>query len=121
MKDDDKEREAHQRRIREAFDSLVADGLLVDSGRKRRSPITGEWQTVCVVSEVAEQRAKRGPARMREGNGMNNKPINFQLLLAPPGYASWVEALERNAPFEGIAQGGRPLFSAEEKDAGYRA
>ena len=59
MKDDDKEREAHRRRIREAFDSLVADGLLVDSGRKRRSPITGEWQTVYVASEVAERRAKR--------------------------------------------------------------
>ena len=59
MKDDDKEREAHQRRIREAFDSLVAVGLLVDSGRKRRSPITGEWQTVYVASEVAERRSKR--------------------------------------------------------------
>jgi hypothetical protein len=54
MKDDDKEREAHRRRIREAFDSLVADGLLVDSGRKRRSPITGEWQTVYLPAEVAE-------------------------------------------------------------------
>jgi hypothetical protein len=61
MKDGDKEREAHRRRTREAFDSLVADGLLVDSGRKRRSPITGEWQTVYVASEVAERRAKRDP------------------------------------------------------------
>ena len=52
---------------------------------------------------------------------MNNKPINFQLLLAPSGYASWVEALERNAPFGGIGQGARPLISAEEKDARYRA
>jgi hypothetical protein len=59
MKDDDKEREAHRRRIREAFDSLIADGLIVDSGRKRRSPITGEWQTVYVASEVAERHAKR--------------------------------------------------------------
>jgi hypothetical protein len=59
MKDDDKEREAHRGRIREAFDSLVADGLIVDSGRKRRSPITGEWQIVYVASEVVERRAKR--------------------------------------------------------------
>jgi hypothetical protein len=59
MKDDDKEREAHRRRTREALDSLVADGLIVDSGRKRRSPITGEWQTVYVASEFAERLAKR--------------------------------------------------------------
>jgi hypothetical protein len=58
MKDDDKEREAHRRRIREAFDSLIADGSIVDSGQKRRSPITGEWQTVYVVAEVAERHAK---------------------------------------------------------------
>ena len=52
---------------------------------------------------------------------MNNKPINFHLLLAPSGDASWVEALERNAPFGGIGQGARPLISAEEKGARYRA
>jgi hypothetical protein len=59
MKDDDKEREAHRRRIREAFDSLIADGSIVDSGQKRRSPITGEWQTVYVVAEVAERHAEQ--------------------------------------------------------------
>jgi hypothetical protein len=52
-----KKREARRRRIQTALDSLVADGPLVDSGRKRRSPITGEWQTVYVTLEVAERGA----------------------------------------------------------------
>jgi hypothetical protein len=29
---------------------------------------------------------------MREGNDMNDKPIDFQLLPAPPSYALWVSA-----------------------------
>lgn len=60
MKDHNKKLEARRRRIREAFDSLVAAGLLVDSGQKRRSPITGEWETVYVTLEVAGRGAKKG-------------------------------------------------------------
>lgn len=29
---------------------------------------------------------------MRERNDMNDKPIDFQLLPAPPSYALWVSA-----------------------------
>ena len=57
---------------------------------------------------------------MREGNDMNDKPIDFQPLLTPPVYASWVKALEPDAPFGGIGQGARPDFSGGE-DARYRA
>ena len=37
---------------------------------------------------------------MREGNDMNDKPIDFQLLVTLPVYASWWVGAETNEMLE---------------------